>query len=578
MSTIDQTITLPGANYARTAMTRRRLAIMTIVVSIGFAVIGAKLVLLGTVETTTTIEGQEISEIEASRPAILDRNGLEMAVDLRVPSLYAEPRRIIDVEEAVTALRSVLPDLDPTWLRNRLTGDKGFVWVQRELTPNIRDQVMGLGIPGIDFLTESRRFYPGGVEASHVLGTVNIDSQGIAGIESDLDDSGVAALQAAGIARGQALQAVRLTIDMRVQHAMYVELVDAIKRYQSIAGAGVMLDARTGEILAMVSLPDFDPNVPASALEEGRFNRITAGNFELGSVVKTVSFAAALDSGAVTLNDSFDARFPVRFGRFAINDFRGEGRILTVPEIFRYSSNVGTIQIVQQMGKDNYRAFFSRVGFDKPIVTELPEMAAPNVPAEFSEVVAATASFGHGFSISPLHMARALAAFVNGGNLLQPTFYPRTETVALTMATRVISEETSAILRQLLRFNAMQGSGSRMNRIAMGYRVGGKTGTAEKVVNGRYGAKKNLNVFVTAFPMEDPQYVMLILLDEAEPENPQSGNTAGWNAGEVSGRIIAKVAPMLGVAPAPTPDLDAAIIAAMTRPLTAAPLVAGEQP
>lgn len=563
MQTIDQTITLEGAKSVRAAMTRRRISIMAIVMTIGFVIVAARLLQLGSVETETVIEGRTISEIEASRPAILDRNGLPMAVDVRVPSLYAEPRRIIDVAEAVAALRTVLPELDEAWLRERLTGDRGFVWVKRELTPAVREQVMRLGIPGIDFLTESRRFYPGGADAAHVLGSVNIDSQGIAGIERGIDDGGIAALQAFGLARGQELQPIALSIDMRVQYAMREELVDALTRYQSLAAAGVMLDARTGEVLAMVSLPDFNPNVPASALEEGRFNRITAGNFELGSVVKIVSFAAVLDSGAVTLADSFDARFPVRFGRFAINDYRGQGRILTVPEIFRYSSNVGTIQMMQQMGKDNYRSFFSRIGFDQSIVTELPERTPPNVPKEFSDVVAATASFGHGFSVSPLHMARALAAFVNGGRLIPPTFYPRTEEEALAQSTRVISEQTSAQLQQLLRFNALVGSGSRMNRLALAYRAGGKTGTAEKVINGRYGTGKNLNVFITAFPMEAPQYVMVILLDEASPETPQSGNTAGWNAGEVSGRILARVATMLGVKPGESEAFDARVIAAM---------------
>lgn len=553
----DTTIALEGVKSARTSMTRRRITVITICTAIGFAVVGGRLLQLGLeVAAPRTIEGREISEIEASRPAILDRNGLEMAVDIRVPSLYAEPRRIIDVAEAVSALRTVMPELDEAWLTQRLTGDRGFVWVKRELSPAIREQVMRLGIPGLDFLTESRRFYPGGTEASHVLGAVNVDSEGIAGIERALDNDGIAALQSVGLARGQQLEPVRLTVDMRVQHAMYAELVDGLSRYKSIAAGGVILDVRTGEVISMASLPDFNPNIPATALEEGRFNRITAGNFELGSVVKTVSFAATLDAGAVTLLDSFDASQPVRFGRFAINDFRGEGRVLTVPEIFRYSSNVGTIQMVQQLGKDNYRAFFSRIGFDKPLITELPEMTRPNVPAEFSEVVAATASFGHGFSISPLHMARALAAFVNGGMLIDPTLFPRTEQDALDGATRVISEDTSARLRYLLRFNGMVGSGSRMNAIAYGYRVGGKTGTAEKVIDGRYGTGKNLNVFVTSFPMEYPRYVMLILLDEATAENERSGNTAGWNAGEMSGRIIARVAPMLGVAPSQSAALD----------------------
>jgi cell division protein FtsI (penicillin-binding protein 3) len=569
----DTTITLSGVRSAHTSLTRRRINVVIVVMAATFAAIAVRLVQFGVEVRQISIEGREVSAIEASRPAIVDRNGLEMAVDVRVPSLYAEPRRIVDVEEAALALRQVLPEIDLQWLRNRLTGDKGFVWIKRELTPALADEIMQLGLPGIGFLTESRRVYPAGEEAAHILGGVNIDNQGIAGIERSIDADGIAELQSFGLARGQAMTPVRVTVDMRVQHAMYAELTDALTRYKSIAAASIMLDATTGEVLAMVSLPDFDPNEPATALLEGRYNRITAGNFELGSVVKTVSFAAALDSGAVSLLDSFDATKPVRFGRFAINDFRGQNRVLTVPEIFRYSSNVGTIQMVQQLGKENYRAFFGRIGFDQPIVTELPEMTPPKVPAQFSEIAAATASFGHGFSVSPLHMARALAAFVNGGNLIDPTFYPRSEAQALAGARMVISRETSDRLRYLLRLNAMVGSGTRMNGIAAGYRVGGKTGTAEKVVNGRYGTGKNLNVFVTAFPMEAPRYVMLVMLDEAEPENPQSGNTAGWNAGEASGRIIARVAPMLEVVPDPVEPLVALMPPELRQP---AELLTGE--
>lgn len=549
-------ITLQGGKSARADITRRRSSIIILLMTAIFAVVAARLVQIGAIgRPDTVIEGRTTSEIEAARPSIRDRNGLNMAVDIRVPSLYAEPRRIVDIPQAVAALRSVLPDLNDAWLTQRLTGDRGFVWIRRELTPQVRDRIMALGIPGIGFLTESRRFYPPGPQVAHVVGSVNVDNQGIAGIESAVDDRGLDVLQELGLARDQELKPIDLTIDLRVQNIMYSQLTDALQRYKSIAAAGVVMDARNGEILSLVSLPDFDPNSAATALEEGRFNRITAGNFELGSVVKTVSFAATLDSGAVTLLDSFDASKPVKYGRFTINDYRGEGRILTVPEIFRYSSNVGTIQMVQQLGADNYRDFFSRIGFDRRINFELPEITSPKVPARFSEVVAATASFGHGFSISPMHMVRALAAFVNGGKLIDPTLFPAKGDAAAS-APQVISSETSARMRYLLRFNAMIGSGSRMNRIAAGYRVGGKTGTAEKVINGRYGTGKNLNVFITAFPMEAPRYVMLVLLDEAEPENAQSGNTAGWNAGEVSGRIIRGIAPMLGIVPDSSETLD----------------------
>jgi cell division protein FtsI (penicillin-binding protein 3) len=542
-------IALEGARKARRNLTKARIRWVIAALVLIFGAVAARLVQLGMVEQDNTIEGQTRDLITASRPAILDRNGLELAVDIRVPSLFAEPRRIIDVEEAAQAIHSVLPEINIDWLRQRLTGDKGFVWVKRELTPAIQERIMQLGIPGLDFVTESKRFYPGGTESSHILGAVNIDNQGIAGMEKDMDDEGVALLQSIGLARGNELEPVNLSIDLRVQHVMHEVLTDALSRYKAIAASGIMMDTRTGEVLGLVSLPDFDPNNPVTALEKDRFNRITSGIYELGSTFKTVTMAGALDSGKVRMTDSFDARFGVRFGRFTIDDFHGKHRILTVPEIYKYSSNIGTIHVMQTLGKDDFRAFLTKVGFDKPVPFELPERRQPTVPAKFSEIVAATASFGHGLSISPLHMTRAIAGFVNNGNMPVPTLYRRSVEEAAKTYTKVISPETSQRMRYLLRLNALEGSGSRMNKFAAGYRAGGKTGTAEKVVNGRYDSTKSLAVFASAFPLDDPRYAMVILVDEPRNENEQSGRTAGWNAGEATGRIVQRVAPMLGISP-----------------------------
>ena len=562
IATGTDTIALQGARKVRGDLTKARIRWVVAVLFLVFAVVAGRLVQLGLVVSDTTIEGMERDLITATRPPILDRNGLEMAVDIRVPSLFAEPRRIIDVAEAVDALLTVLPDLDRTWLTNRLTGDKGFVWVKREITPALRDRIMGLGIPGLDFVTESKRFYPGGTEASHVLGAVNIDNQGIAGIERHMDGDGeeIALLQSLGLARGNELAPVSLSIDARVQHVVHQQLADALTRYRAIAAAAVMLDVRTGEVVSLVSLPDFDPNNPVTALEKDRFNRITAGIFELGSTFKTITIAGALDAGAVRITDSFDARFGIRFGRFTIDDFRGKHRVLSLPEVFKYSSNIGAIRVMQAMGKDNYRAFLTELGMDRRVPFELPEMRSPDVPKEFSEIVAATASFGHGLSVSPLHEAVAYAAFVNGGCLLPPTLYRRTQAEANALCTRVISEETSLHMRYLMRLNALEGSGTRMNKAAEGYRAGGKTGTAEKVVNGRYAQGLNLNVFAAAFPLDDPQYALVVLVDEPKAENPQSGATAGWNAGEVTGRIIGRAAPLLGIMPIMDKAVDEAMV------------------
>jgi len=564
-------ISLTGARKYRGDLTRTRIRWVIVGLVLIFAVVGGRLVQLGMVVTDTSIEGQSREAITASRPAILDRNGLEMAVDIRVPSLFAEPRRIIDVDDAVEKLRTVLPDLDPKWLRNKLSGDKGFVWIKRELTPEIEDRIYQLGIPGLDFLTESKRFYPGGPEASHVLGSVNVDNQGIGGIEEHIDKDGLALLQSVGIANGQNLKPVHLTIDMRVQHVMREKLLDALTRYKAKAAAAVMIDVKTGEVIGLVSLPDFDPNNPSSMIApyDGeprmRFNRITAGKYELGSTFKTITIAGALDSGAVKMTDRFDARFGVRFGRFTITDFHGQNRILSVPEVYKYSSNVGAIHIMQQWGKDNFRAFMTKVGFDDPLPIELPEKTTSYIPKKFADVTAATASFGHGISITPLHMAAAMAAFVNNGVYEPPTLYARSPEEVVALGKRFISPQTSLEIRELMRLNALEGSGTVMDRQAQGYRVGGKTGTAEKVVNGRYSASKDFNVFASAFPMDDPKYAMVVIIDEPHREGPTTGDTAGWNAGKTTGMIVAGVAPMLGIAPNFDKALDDEMVPAAIR-------------
>lgn len=551
----EASILLDGGRVSRSNLTKARIRWVIVALLLVFATVTGRLIQIGLTITDSAIDGVERDIITATRPALLDRNGLEMAVDIRVPSLFAEPRRIVDVEEAVTKLRTVLPELDEAWLRTKLTGDKGFVWIKRELTPAIEEKIFQLGIPGLEFVTESKRFYPSGNEASHILGGVNIDNQGTMGIEKHMDDEDLALLQQLGIARDQALTPVSLSIDLRVQHAMYEQLADSLIRYQAIAASGVMLDVRTGEVIGMVSLPDYDPNDPGSinaeyrGLKNQRFNRITSGIYELGSTMKTVTLAGALDSGKVRMTDQFDARFGVRFGRFTIDDFHGKHRVLSVPEIYKYSSNIGTIKVMQALGKDEFRAFLSRVGFDKGLSFELPEMREPKIPEKFSEIVAATAAFGHGISISPLHMAQAYAGFVNGGSMVPVTLLQRSEEDAAKLGQQIISPETSMEIRSLMRLNALEGSGTRMNMYANGYRVGGKTGTAEKVVKGRYAVGTNLNVFASGFPLDDPRYVMVIVIDEPKRESPTTGTTAGWNAGEVTGRIVARVAPMLGISP-----------------------------
>ncbi len=558
-----QPISIDGARKSRGHMTLTRIRLSLLIAMLLFSVVAGRLVFLANVDSAQAVEGEVRPALAATRPAVLDRHGTPLAIDIEVPSLFAEPRQIIDVDEAVEALSTVLTDIDRKWLRDRLDGDEGFVWIKRELTPQQKERILKLGIPGLYFDSESRRYYPGENVAAHILGAVNVDNVGIAGIERYLDKQDVALLQDLGFARDRDLQPVSLSIDLRAQYIMHRELMGALERYKAIAAAGVLMDVNTGEIIALVSLPDFDPNIPAGALEEGRINRITAGKFELGSTMKMITASAALDSGLVQITDEFDARKPVWFGRHSIGDFHAKKRILTLPEVIKYSSNIGTIKMMQKLGKDRFRAFLSDIGFDGRPVIELPEKTQSRIADKFSEVAAATASFGHGFSVTPLQLVTAYAALVNGGDLIEPTLLPRDRIAALAMSKKVISERTSDRARYLLRLNSLEGSGRKAS--PEGFRVGGKTGTAEKVVDGRYSDDKLLNVFASAFPMDNPKYAMVIMVDEPVRENEQSGHTAAWNAGVVTGKIIERVAPMLGVVPNLDPELDARLVPAELR-------------
>ncbi|WP_306117716.1 MULTISPECIES: penicillin-binding protein 2 [unclassified Roseitalea] len=523
-----------------------------------YAVIGGRLVQYGLTELDDQARYGVNDRIMAARPDLLDRRGNLLATDIRVASLYGEPRRIIDPDEAVEALSSVLPDVDYKEWHRKLSSGAGFVWLRREISPKEQAAVMALGIPGIGFRNETRRFYPGGPTASHIVGLVNIDNAGTAGIEKFVDDQGLATLQEMGLDQSDDLEPVRLSIDAGVQHIVRDELVQAMERYQAIAAGGVVLDVRTGEVVAMVSLPDYDPNNPFNALDKDRLNRMSAGTFEMGSTFKAFTTAMALDSGQVTLDSRFDARKPLRFGRFTINDFHGKNRVLTVPETFIYSSNIATARMAEVIGVEGHRAFLKRMGLLDRMDTQLPEVARPTEPDQWKQLNSVTISFGHGVSTTPLQTAVAAAALVNGGRLIPPSFIPRSQDAADRAATQVLKPETSAMMRYLFRLNVEEGSGRRAE--VEGLFVGGKTGTAEKVVNGRYSGDHRFNAFLAAFPMDDPEYVVLVIIDEPKPAEGQYSATAGLNAAPTTRAIISRAAPVLPVTPRYDVDRDALLV------------------
>ncbi|MBB5702662.1 cell division protein FtsI (penicillin-binding protein 3) [Ochrobactrum daejeonense] len=514
-----------------------------------YGVIGGKLVYFGVIggENQDTA-GPVINQL-ASRPDILDRNGEILATDIKTASLYAEPRKIVDPDETIEMLSTVLPDLDWEATYKRLKSGAGFVWIKRGLTPKQQSQIMALGVPGVGFRTEKRRFYPGGPTASHILGLVNVDNQGIAGMEKYIDSQGLTDLRSVGLATGQSLEPVHLSIDIRVQHIMRDVLVKAMERYRAIAAGAVVLNVKTGEVIAMSSVPDFDPNNPVHALDKDRLNRMSAGTYEMGSTIKSFTTAMALDSGKFNLNSRLDASRPLVFGRQTIRDFHGKGRVLTLPEVFIFSSNIGSGREADAVGIEGHRAFLKKIGLLDRLQTELPEVARPVEPRVWKKVHSMTISFGHGMMTTPLQTAVGAAALMNGGKLMPPTFLMRTQAEANKVARQVVHPQVSADMRYLYRLNATAPGGSGKRAKVPGYRVGGKTGTAEKVVNGRYSKDVRFNAFLASFPMDDPTYVVLTIIDEPKPEEGKFSATAGLNAAPMVAEIIRRSASFLGVSP-----------------------------
>ncbi|HZS64013.1 MAG TPA: penicillin-binding protein 2 [Xanthobacteraceae bacterium] len=547
---------LYGRNIDRGAKSRARVGLIILAFVMIYGVIAGRLVMLANEPGAHNARRPSADAVSTARPEVLDRRGDMLAADIKAPSLFGEPRNIIDVDEAVELLTAELPDLDAAELRDRLSSRKGFVWLKREITPPQQDAIHRLGLPGIGFLVENKRVYPNGPEVSHLIGHVNIDNKGIAGIEKWVDGQGLAALHMAGLATDRQLKPIELSLDLRVQHALRDELIRAKEKFQAIAAAGLVTDVNTGEVVAMVSLPDYDPNDPRQALEANRINRLTTGVYEMGSTFKALTLAMALDSGKFSLNSTVDARQPLQFGRFVIHDYHAQNRRLTLPEVFTYSSNIGTAHLALALGVDYHRRFLKKMGQLDRLHTELPESAEPLVPQHWGEINTATIAFGHGLSVAPLQAMMGVGAVVNGGLLIPPTFLKRTPAEAAALAKRVIKPETSAEMRYLMRLNVEKGTATRAN--VTGYYIGGKTGTSEKVVNGRYDKHKVLNSFTAILPADKPHYLLLVMLDEPKGLPETHGfDTSGWNAVPTGAAVISRIAPLLDIAPRfdlPPPD------------------------
>ncbi len=467
------------------------------------------------------------------RADIIDRNGALIATSLPTVNLFANPKKIINPHKAAQSLSKVLPELSYDDILPKLKRRGSFVYLKRNLTPSQQYDINALGIPGLEFEDGEKRIYPHSNLFAHIIGNTNIDNNGISGIERKLNER----LTSSTIP-------LKLTIDLGVQDTIRELLLEGVTKYQAEAATAILMDVNSGEVISMVSVPDYNPNQAIRPDAKSTFNMATKGVYEPGSVLKVFNTAMSLESGKVKVADKFDATQPLKLKYNTIKDYRGENRWLSVPEILVYSSNIGSARMALQVGGDKQKEFMKKIGFFSELPIEVPEKGQPLVPNKWGEGTIATVAYGYGLAVTPLHVITAFSAMVNGGIYHEPTLVKRNYEDD---GKRVISYNTSLSMRKLLRLVVEEGSGKRAN--VKGYEVAGKTGTANKLsAEGKYVDKKVRTTFVSAFPISNPKYALLLMLDEPKPIKETWGFvTSGWNTVPTAGKIIEAIAPQLNL-------------------------------
>lgn len=530
-----------AGRQALVAVAQLRLMILSLLFAFGMLLVVGKLALLALWAEPATARDYAAGLLPP-RGDIVDRNGAPLARTIDAWTIAIHPDRVIGDKGALARrLAELIPEKSAGEYYAMLHSGSSFAYLRRRALPELVAQVNALGEPAIEFQREPDRLYPQSTLAAHVLGFLDAQGHGQYGMEQVLDARLMDAKR-----RGQP---VPLALDLRVQAALENELSAAMARFSAIGAAGVILNARTGEVVAMVSLPSFNPNRLTGSPTP---NHVTQSVFELGSTFKPLAIAGAIESGAVTsMSRRFDATQPLRIGRFSIRDDHPQKRYLNIPETLIHSSNIATARIAEEIGKERLEALFRKLGFDRRSAIEI-DAGRTLWPSDWGRSTTMTTAFGHGIAITPLHLASAYAAMVNGGTLLPATLRKVDKAPA---GERVFSEATSARMRQLLRLVVLEGTGKKAE--APGYRVGGKTGTAEKPGVGGYSRNQNVTTFAAAFPMDAPRYVVVAMLDSPLGTAETYGQRgAGWNAAPVVGRVVMRTGPMLGVIPDANRDID----------------------
>ena len=505
-----------------------------------YAIIGIRLFEVCVAPNLHAAEQEEENHLRAyaqnpiKRADITDRNGTIIATSLPTVNLYANPKKILNPERAAQRLVKILPELNYNDVLRKLSSKSSFVYLKRNLTPSQQYKINYLGIPGLEFENGEKRIYPHKNLFAHLLGSTNIDNKGIGGIEKAENER-----------LTQSDIPLALTIDSGVQDTIREHLAAAVKHFDAAGAAAILMDVNTSEVIALVSLPDYDPNRSVNPNSRSYFNMATKGVYEPGSVLKVFNAAMSLESGKVKVADKFDATEPLKLKYNVIKDYRGENRWLSVPEIMVHSSNIGSARMALKVGGAEQRQFMQKMGFFDELDFEVTEKSKPIVPKRWSESTIATVAYGYGLALTPMHVITAFSAVVNGGIYHEPTLLKNSD--KKDNGYRVLSYNTSKQMRDLLRLVVTDGSGKRAN--VLGYEVAGKTGTANKLsANGKYNSKVVRTTFVSTFPVSNPQYALLVMMDEPKGSKETWGfTTSGWNSVPTAAKIISAIAPQLNV-------------------------------
>jgi len=480
------------------------------------------------------------------RGQIYDRNGVPLGVTIKTWSIAVNPQAVLGDKKVLAAeLSQLMPEHSEDEYREMLFSKRKFIWLAQPALPSLVEKVHALGEPGLLLLREPRRLYPQAQLGGHVLGYSQVGDKGLTGV-------GIERFLDADLKQGRD---VTLAMDIRVQAALEGEIARRMGETTAQGGAGIVMDVDTGEVVALASLPSFNPNNPGASILN-MANKATLLTYELGSTFKMLTFADAIESGVITSwgQKTYDVSAPLRIGSHVIHDDEPKHRALSIPEVMTFSSNIGTAQIAEEIGPDRIQAFFRKFGFFQPTNIELRERGTPQLPRDWGRATVMTTAFGHGIAVTPLHLAEAYAALANGG-VWHPATLLKRDPAKPVPGKRLIAEDVSAKVRQLMRLVVLQGTGT--NADAPGLRVGGKTGTAEKIEHGHYLKNSNITVFSGAFPMDHPRYVVLVLLDDAKASKATYGfKTAGWMTAPLARRVIARIGPLLGVRPELDKDID----------------------